>query len=461
MTLPLELGQVTDLHARRALERVAQQFPVIATGGTQGPQGPQGPPGPSGSQGATGAQGSTGTQGPAGPPGEKWFTQTGAPAGGTGSVGDWSLDSSSGDFYEKTGASAWTLRGNLKGPQGAPGPAGSTGSTGNTGSTGAPGEKWFSQSGAPAGATGIVGDWALDTATGDVYEKTGASAWTLRANIKGPQGIQGIQGPAGSGAVDATTTSKGSVQLAGDLAGTAASPQIAAAVIVDADVNAAAAIAESKLTLATDAAAGTGSRRTLGAGALQAAAGNDSRFTNARTPTAHSSTHLPGGSDPLVVSGSVIYEEHLQGSASTPTLTAAYNSASNPAPLVLSKTAVVAPAAATDKMQSQVFTVPAAGGRVRVEAYAQFATPDTAWCGENVAVQIVRNSDSAVVVAREVSDAHYANVKNACQAINFSSLLAAGAYYARLVLTAYVVGYNRYHFVDAPRLWMDVTVENP
>jgi hypothetical protein len=87
----------------------------------------------------------------------------------------------------------------------------------------------------------------------------------------------------------------------GDLSGTYPSPQIAAGVIVDADVNAAAAIAESKLSLATDAAAGVGSRRTIGTGALQAAAGNDSRFTNARTPTAHASTHQPGGSDAMAV----------------------------------------------------------------------------------------------------------------------------------------------------------------
>ena len=40
---------------------------------------------------------------------------------------------------------------------------------------------WFTGSGAPAGGTGVVGDWYLDTATGELYQKTGASAWTLRA----------------------------------------------------------------------------------------------------------------------------------------------------------------------------------------------------------------------------------------------------------------------------------------
>jgi len=60
----------------------------------------------------------------------------------------------------------------------------------------------------------------------------------------------------------------------GDLSGSYPNPQIGAGVIVDADVNAAAAIAESKLSLASDAASGTASRRTLGTGATQAAPGN-------------------------------------------------------------------------------------------------------------------------------------------------------------------------------------------
>ena len=48
--------------------------------------------------------------------------------------------------------------------------------------------------------------------------------------------------------------------------------------VTNAKVAAGAAIAESKLALASDAAAGTASRRTLGTGAAQAAPGNDSRF---------------------------------------------------------------------------------------------------------------------------------------------------------------------------------------
>jgi hypothetical protein len=79
-----------------------------------------------------------------------------------------------------------------------PGPSGPAGPEGPAGATGTPGEKWFTQAGAPAGATGIVGDWSLDSTSGDYYEKTGASTWTLRGNLKGPQGLQGIQGPQGN-----------------------------------------------------------------------------------------------------------------------------------------------------------------------------------------------------------------------------------------------------------------------
>lgn len=70
----------------------------------------------------------------------------------------------------------------------------------------------------------------------------------------------------------------------GDLTSTYPNPQIAAGVIVDADVNGSAAIAESKLSLATDAAAGTGSRRTIGTGALAAMAGN-TRLDTIAAPT--------------------------------------------------------------------------------------------------------------------------------------------------------------------------------
>jgi hypothetical protein len=73
----------------------------------------------------------------------------------------------------------------------------------------------------------------------------------------------------------ATTSSLGTIQLAGDLAGTATSPQIAAGVITDVDVAAA----------NKDGAVGTASLRTIGTGAQQAMAGS-TRLDTITAPTA-------------------------------------------------------------------------------------------------------------------------------------------------------------------------------
>jgi uncharacterized protein DUF5907 len=51
--------------------------------------------------------------------------------------------------------------------------------------------------------------------------------------------------------------------------------------------------------MAVDAAAGTGSLRTLGSGATQAAGGTDARLSDARTPLAHATSHKSGGSDAI------------------------------------------------------------------------------------------------------------------------------------------------------------------
>lgn len=102
--------------------------------------------------------------------------------------------------------------------------------------------------------TDVDGEIGVNTTTHRIEFRSGA-AWRVV-----PKSGDIVDADIGSGAAIAKT-------------------KLAALDVVNADVNGSAAIAESKLNLATDAVAGTGSRRTLGTGAQQAAPGNDARFT--------------------------------------------------------------------------------------------------------------------------------------------------------------------------------------
>jgi hypothetical protein len=88
--------------------------------------------------------------------------------------------------------------------------------------------------------------------------------------------VDGVD-PDGTGNVNvanATTTSTGKVQLAGDLTGTATAPTLR--------------------TTLNDPAAATPGLRTLGTSATQACAGNDSRLSNSRAPTGSAGGSLSG-----------------------------------------------------------------------------------------------------------------------------------------------------------------------
>ncbi|HEY1294679.1 MAG TPA: hypothetical protein VGJ60_16500 [Chloroflexota bacterium] len=138
----------------------------------------------------------------------QWYTGAGTPGPTLGKPGDMYLEGD-GDIWQSQADLGWQTTGtNIRGPQGMPG---ATGDTGAQGAAGIPGEQWFSAAGAPPGATGIVGDWYLDATTGDFFEKTGASAWTQRGNLRGPQGppytpvpitISGSRGQIGSTVIE-------------------------------------------------------------------------------------------------------------------------------------------------------------------------------------------------------------------------------------------------------------------
>jgi hypothetical protein len=127
--------------------------------------------------------------------------------------------------------------------------------------------QWFVDDGAPDGELGIVNDLYLDALTGDVYQKTGVTTWVVVANIKGPAssgggGGQAVPDPTGQAASKAIVTDGADGYTLSDPLGDAATKN-------------------------------TGST----AGTL--AAGDDARLSDARPPTAHASTHASAGSDPL------------------------------------------------------------------------------------------------------------------------------------------------------------------
>ena len=171
-----------------------------ATGapGAVGPQGATGAQGSQGSQGVKGDQGAKGDQGVAGADGAKWLQGSGAPAAGTGAVGDWYLDTVTYDAYEKT-AAGWAAVVNLRGPVGPKGDKGDTGDTGAKGEvgaqgpTGSKGDKGDTGSQGPAGMQGLVGPKGDTGAQGPI----GPIGPVGPAGPQGPQGIQGLTGPAG------------------------------------------------------------------------------------------------------------------------------------------------------------------------------------------------------------------------------------------------------------------------
>ncbi len=131
-------------------------------------------------------------RGPKGDTGEKGadgtsvLTGEGAPASDKGKNGDSYIDLSTWDYYTKE-ESGWTLKGNLRGPQGEKGETGAQGEKGDTGETGAQGEK------GDTGAQGEVGPQGPQGEKGD----TGAQGETGPQGPQGEKGETGAQGPQG------------------------------------------------------------------------------------------------------------------------------------------------------------------------------------------------------------------------------------------------------------------------
>lgn len=182
------------------------------TNGVDGAKGDKGEKGEAGTNGTNGTNGANGTNGVDGKAGSAWSSGTGAPSGAVGVVGDWYLDTAAADAYQKTDATTWTLRVNLRGIQGEKGEKGVAGTNGTNGTNGIDGDDgldgatWLTGAGVPLGTLGKETDLYLDTATSDVYRKSSV-AWALLTNIKGQKGDPGTNGTNGTnGAAGAAGT---------------------------------------------------------------------------------------------------------------------------------------------------------------------------------------------------------------------------------------------------------------
>lgn len=246
--------------------------------GPEGPMGPEGPKGETGDAGLAGPQGATGPQGIQGPIGPE------GPKGDTGPAGT--------DATLPTAAVGKVLI-----SQGAGTPAVFSDAPNVTS------RYWVQNTGFyESGRIGFHGVEVMNRDSG-----TGAIRFTEGAVAVQPKTLAGLSLISNVGALanitDSTTNSNGAVitggggnHVLGRWDGTNWR------VVGGTSSGAAPAHASSHQpggadAMAVDAAAATGSLRTLGTGAQQAASGTDSRFTNARTPTAHATTHKSGQTD--------------------------------------------------------------------------------------------------------------------------------------------------------------------
>ena len=112
----------------------------------------------------------------------QWRYGATAPSTALGNIGDFYLNTATGDVHYKSAATTWTLTGNIKGPQG------------NVGATGATG---------PAGATGLQGPAGTAGATGP-------------AGAQGIAGTNGINGTNGTAVLNGTTNPTAGIGVNGD-----------------------------------------------------------------------------------------------------------------------------------------------------------------------------------------------------------------------------------------------------
>jgi hypothetical protein len=80
---------------------------------------------------------------------------------------------------------------------------------------GIPGSQWYYGSDTPSDGVGIDGDYYLNTANGDIYNKS-SRIWSIIGNITGPAGAVGPAGPQGQQGIQGQTGTTGATGPKGD-----------------------------------------------------------------------------------------------------------------------------------------------------------------------------------------------------------------------------------------------------
>lgn len=169
--------------------------------------------------------------------------------------------------------STWNNIGPVRGPAGPAGPQGVAGPAGSPGVAGSQGPQGDPGAAGPAGAAGVAGPAGAQGPQG----------------IQGPAGAAGAIGPAGVAGATGSTGAAGAQGPAGVAGAAGATGPAGSSGVVS--------VTAPLTNSGTSSAAVLGI--TVGTTAGTVAAGNDSRFSDARTPTAHASTHQTGGADAI------------------------------------------------------------------------------------------------------------------------------------------------------------------
>ena len=169
MYLNIETGNVYRCTAAGAASAAKWVYAGNIKGakGETGAAGKDGADGEKGATGATGPAGADGEDGADGADGATWLFGASAPASSAGKNGDWYLNTSTWDVYNKA-SGAWSKKGNIKGATGSQGTQGEQGEIGPQGPKGDKGDK------GETGATGPAGPAGADGKDGDGI-KVGAS----------------------------------------------------------------------------------------------------------------------------------------------------------------------------------------------------------------------------------------------------------------------------------------------